>query len=145
MPSAGQVFTLCNIAVLPAWLLLAVLPGWRWTRVIAAYLTPSLLAILYIVLMLVRFDSNVGGFGSIDEVSQMFQNPWLLLAWWVHYLVFDLFVGAWQVRDAQRLGIRHGLVIPCLALTFVAGPAGLLVYFALRAFLIRRWPGVEPG
>jgi len=30
----------------------------------------------------------------------------VLLAGWTHYLAFDLFIGGWEVRDAQRRGIR---------------------------------------
>jgi hypothetical protein len=62
----------------------------------------------------------------------LFQNKWLLLAGWIHYLAFDLFIGSWQVRDAAKQGISHWLVIPCLALTFMFGPIGLLLYFLLR-------------
>ena len=51
---------------------------------------------------------------------------------WIHYLAFDLFVGAWEVRDAQARGIHHLLVIPCLFLTLMAGPGGLLLYWAIR-------------
>ena len=57
-----------------------------------------------------------------------------LLAGWVHYLVFDLFVGSWEVSDARRLGIPHLFVVPCLILTFLLGPCGLLLYLAVRSF-----------
>ena len=55
----------------------------------------------------------------------------------MHYLVFDLFIGAWQTRDAARHGIPHGLVVPCLVLTFLLGPIGLLLYLALRTWRTR--------
>jgi hypothetical protein len=57
------------------------------------------------------------------------------LAGWIHYLAFDLFVGAWEVRDAQRQGIHHLLVIPCLLATLMAGPAGLALYWLLRVLV----------
>jgi hypothetical protein len=60
-----------------------------------------------------------------------------MLAGWVHYLAFDLFIGAWQVRDAQRRGIKHLWVVPCLLTTLVFGPAGLLLYFIMRYSLTR--------
>ncbi len=47
-------------------------------------------------------------------------------------LVFDLFVGAWEVRDAQRRGIAHGFVVPCLVFTLMLGPIGLFLYLVLR-------------
>ncbi len=61
-----------------------------------------------------------------------FTSPVLATAGWVHYLVFDLFIGAWQVRDAGRRGLSHLAVIPCLIVTLLFGPAGLLCYLALR-------------
>jgi len=141
--SPGQLFLLCNLAVLPAWGLLVVAPKWRWTRAIAAYFTPAGLALLYLVLMVTHFEPRGGGFGSIDQLADTFRNPWLLLAGWLHYLAVDLFVGAWQVRDAQRLGIRHAFVIPCLALTFVVAPLGLVVYLGVRYAFWRRLPPPE--
>lgn len=59
----------------------------------------------------------------------------MLLAGWLHFLAFDLFVGAWQVRTARRDALPRLLVVPCLALTFLFGPAGLLAFLALRAAL----------
>jgi hypothetical protein len=74
-----------------------------------------------------------GGFGSLDDVARLFRTPQLLLAGWLHYLAFDLFVGAWEVRTARRDGIPFPFIIPCLALTFLFGPAGYLVFTAVRA------------
>lgn len=51
-----------------------------------------------------------------------------------HYLAFDVFIGGWAVRDAQQRGISQLLVVPALVLKFLLGPAGLLLYLA-----IRRW------
>jgi hypothetical protein len=74
-----------------------------------------------------------GGFGTLDEVAALFRSPGNLLAGWLHYLAFDLFVGRWIVDDAlSRAGPRWP-VLPCLALTFLFGPVGLLLHFALRA------------
>jgi hypothetical protein len=67
------------------------------------------------------------------------RGRWALLAGWTHYLAFDLFIGGWEVRDAQRRGISHLLVVPALILTFLVGPAGLLLYLAIRRLV--PWPG----
>jgi hypothetical protein len=58
-------------------------------------------------------------------------------------LIFDLFVGAWQVRDAARRGVRHVLVVPCLVLTLMLGPLGLIAYLTLRAITARTLTLVE--
>jgi ABA DEFICIENT 4-like len=144
--SPEQLFSLCGMLVLPGWLLLVVLPGWKWTtRLICPVVIPLLLALVYLWLVATTFGRTPGGFGSLAEVSQLFQNRWVLLAGWIHYLAFDLFVGAWEVRDARRVGVRHLLVVPCLVLTFLFGPVGLLLYFALRAALGRRLTVGEEG
>ena len=63
----------------------------------------------------------------------------MLLAGWLHYLAFDLFVGSWEVRDSRRVGVHHLLVIPCLFLTLMMGPVGLLAYLVLRLAIGRQW------
>ncbi len=134
--SNETLFSLCSNAVMPGWLLLIILPRWKWTaRLITAVIIPALLGLVYLYLILTEFGKSEGGFGSLAQVQQLFANPAALLAGWIHYLAFDLFIGSWEVRDAQRWGISHWLVIPCLVLTFLFGPIGLLLYFALRAGL----------
>jgi hypothetical protein len=81
------------------------------------------------------FAGSTGGFSSLSAVAALFADPWLLLAGWIHYLAFDLIVGGWEVRDARRRSISHGLVVPCLFLTFMFGPAGWLAYMTVRKVL----------
>jgi hypothetical protein len=137
--SPERIFSLCGALVLPGWLLLVFLPRWRWTaRLVCPVLIPLPLAILYLWIVATTFVQTEGGFGSLAEVSLLFRNEWALLAGWIHYLAFDLFIGSWEVRDARRVGLHHLLVVPCLVLTFLFGPVGLLLYFILRASLRRR-------
>jgi hypothetical protein len=72
-------------------------------------------------------------FDSLQGVRLLLSTPEALLAGWVHYLAFDLFAGSWQVEDAPAARIPHWALLPCLALTFVAGPVGLLLYFIIKA------------
>ena len=132
-----QVFSFANAAVLPAWLLLICLPRWQWTRRLVPTFFALPLAVLYLWILASKWGSG-GGFGSLADVQLLFESPWLLVGGWVHYLVFDLFIGAWEVRDSQRCGLPHWLVIPALFLTFMLGPIGLLAYWGLRAGLRRR-------
>jgi hypothetical protein len=78
-----------------------------------------------------------GGFSSLSGVMTLFTSPHFALVGWVHYLAFDLFIGAWEVRDARRRLISHWFVVPCLVLTLMLGPVGLLAYLGLR-FVLRR-------
>lgn len=135
--TAEGAFSLANIVALVGWVVLVCFPRRRWAApLVGGAVLPALFAVAYVGLLASGIGSSDGGFSTLAAVARLFADPWLLLAGWVHYLAFDLFVGAWQVRDAGRNGIRHRWVIPCLVLTFLAGPAGLLAYLVLRT--IRR-------
>ncbi|HNK59325.1 MAG TPA: ABA4-like family protein, partial [Leptospiraceae bacterium] len=77
-----------------------------------------------------------GGFSTLDGVASLFKNKNALLAGWVHYLVFDLFVGTWEWRDSIQNNISHFILVPCLFLTLMFGPAGFLIYYLIRLFLV---------
>ena len=130
-------FLICNNGVLPAWLLLALAPNWRWTQwIVHAIWIPGLLGFAYLWAMLsAGTPPEGGGFGSLAGVMLLLSSPHAALAGWIHYLAFDLFVGAWESRDARRLGISPLLVVPCLFFTLMAGPVGLLLYGILRLSL----------
>jgi hypothetical protein len=78
------------------------------------------------------FGRTPGGFSTLAAVALLFTSPWVLLAGWIHYLAFDLLIGTWEARDARERGVRHLLLIPCLVLTFLFGPAGWLLYRGVR-------------
>lgn len=125
-------FTICNNVAVIGWILLIFAPRWKWTtRLVLAGAVPLLLALVYLFLIVTNIGHAEGGFGSLAGVAQLFRNEKILLAGWVHYLVFDLFVGAWEVRDAQKLKLNHLLIVPCLLLTFLFGPIGFLLYHAV--------------
>lgn len=142
---AELLFVMCNRAVIPAWLLLAIAPNWIWTRRLIFHVwIPALLAVCYIYAFISGQPSpEEGNFTSLSGVIILFQEPYLALAGWIHYLAFDLFVGAWIVRDGQRHQIHHLLLVPCLFFTLMFGPAGLLMYFILRAVMRRHFSTVE--
>ena len=131
--SPDLAFRAGNLLALAGWIALALSPpSRRWTpRVwqLTGLGLPLLLALGYVALLLGHWGP--GGFGSLAEVWQWFERPGLLAAGWLHYLAFDLFVGTWIARDAAQRGLAHAAVLPCLALTFMFGPAGLLAYAAL--------------
>lgn len=142
--SLETLFAIANFGVLPAWALLALAPGWVFTdRLVHAVWIPLLLGLLYATLLVVAEPPEGASFGSLAGVMAFFTSPVAALAGWVHYLVFDLFVGAWEVRDARRLGVHHGLVVVCLAVTLMAGPAGLLLYLVIRLARTRSTTLVE--
>jgi hypothetical protein len=130
-------YTIINLSVMPAWLLLAILPRAPITQeLVHSGLYPLVLGVFYIVVMVMTLffgmGAEGGGFSSAAGVSQLFSHPLGILVGWSHYLVFDLFVGAWQARDAQRRGVPHLALVPCLFFTLMLGPVGLLLYLVVR-------------
>jgi len=137
--SPDQLFQLSSTFVLPGWLALAFAPfAPRLADLLATILVPLLLSLVYAGLVLAFWAGASGGLGSLTQVMQLFDQPEIALAGWVHYLAFDLFVGAWIVRTARVEDINHLFVLPCLVLTFLFGPAGFLAFSALRVTLTGR-------
>ena len=143
MPEPSQVFALANGLALLAWVALiaalfaAPVRERVWTG--TAVLIPMLLGLAYIALIVDGFgEAEGGGFGSIAEVRALFASDAALTAGWLHYLAFDLFVGTWISREGLTASLPRLLLVPCLVLTFLFGPAGLLLFYALRLALGRR-------
>ncbi|HBE82524.1 MAG: DUF4281 domain-containing protein [Blastocatellia bacterium] len=137
--NAETIFSVANTTALFSWILIAAAPKWKFTRVVVVSgAIPILLSAAYLVLVVTFFGSAEGGFGSLADVMKLFTNEWAVLAGWIHYLAFDLFVGIWEVRDAEEQGISHWFLIPCLFFTFMLGPIGLLMYTGLRFALKKR-------
>ena len=134
----AELFSVAGMVPVPGWLLLVAVPRWRYTLPIVRFGLVVALAALYVWLIVNHLGDGPGNFNSLDGVAQLFGNRSALLAGWVHYLAFDLFIGAWIVEDSQRQNISRWLVLPTLPLTFLLGPSGLLLYLALRGAMSRR-------
>lgn len=137
MPPADTLFALANPLPLPAWLMLLAAPRWRYTLPIVRLVLVPLLALAYALLIATAFGGSDGNFNSLDGVRRLFTNPYNLLAGWIHYLAFDLFVGAWIVEDAIARDVPWWARAIPLPLTLMFGPAGLLLYLALRQLTAR--------
>lgn len=104
-----------------------------------------LFAAAYFIILSRFFDpSGFSKFSTLEGLASLQGSSWLLVAGWLHYLAFDLFVGTWEVRTARDDGIPHLAIVPSLFLTFMAGPAGLLLFIITR-YLFRRRLAVEPA
>lgn len=137
--SPDALFQLANPLAMLGWVALLGAPlAPRLVQWVSGATIPLLLSLAYAGLVLAFWSQAPGGFGSLPEVQALFTHPHIALAGWVHYLAFDLFLGAWEVRTARAEGIPHWAVIPCLILTFLFGPAGLLAFAILRFTLVRK-------
>lgn len=105
----------------------------------AQFAVPAILAVAYVLLIRAGFsEAQGGGYGSIEEIRALFASDSALVAGWFHYLAFDLFIGCWIVRDGLERKLHPLLILPCLPLTFLFGPAGLLLFLIIRLALHRR-------
>ncbi|MEL7098815.1 MAG: ABA4-like family protein [Pseudomonadota bacterium] len=126
-------FSIAGLTAMIGWLALLVSPYMPvWSNRIAGWLIPSVLAAGYVTLALSHPPAQ-GGFDTLASVAELFAQPAVLLAGWVHFLAFDLVVGAWICRSARSAHVPFWMVLPCLPLTFLFGPAGFALYAGIRA------------
>jgi len=137
MKALSTLFTVSGYIALLGWLILIAYPwlgqGLNVVFAIVVFLLCSIYA--YLICFGKHHDEGQkvhGHFWSLRGVMGLFKSPRAVLAGWVHYLAFDLMVGIYIVSDAARFDISHWLLIPCLILTLLFGPIGLLVYLILR-------------
>jgi Domain of unknown function (DUF4281) len=140
-------FSLTGPLVLAAWagliLSLFVKPVRAIAWPAAQFGVPAILAALYVPLLWAGFgEAQGGGYGSIEEIRALFASDSALVAGWFHYLAFDLFVGSWIVREGIDRNVPRLLILLCLPLTFLFGPAGLLLFLLVRVG-VRRVPVAE--
>lgn len=129
------VFRIANLFTLAGWLVLIVgiVANRAWLRgKLAGIYWPVILSVGYVAALYAGLGTTGGGFSTLSGVRQFFSGDWTLLAGWVHYLAFDLFVGAWIAGEAERAGVSRWFLIPVLPLTFLFGPAGLLFFYILK-------------
>lgn len=134
-------FSITTIAAMLGWVALLASPfGPKWSDRVAGVVLPVLLSAAYLVLM-VTLWSDDGGYGDLAGVTALFAKPEGVLVAWIHFLAFDLFVGAWICRQARKDAIRFWFVIPCLVMAFLFGPVGYLMFSGLRAVTTRQTTG----
>lgn len=128
------IFSVVNAAALWSWVALIVGPRRPWLlRALGSGVVLGLCGVYAVLIQVFFFGVEGGGFFSLPAVQRLFESPAVALAGWVHYLVFDLFVGLTIARQADALGITRWLQAPILVVTFMFGPIGWLSFALLRA------------
>jgi hypothetical protein len=129
-----QLFGLCNNLALLSWVALFIFYKKKGLFPALFSIVIVMLALLYSFFIFKGFDPSIfESFGSLAGVMALFTNPEAVMAGWIHYLAFDLFVGMWEAHDSIKHGISRWLLLPCLLFTFMFGPFGLLLYFIVRS------------
>lgn len=142
MRALNRIFQLANTLALIGWVILFVAPSWAASNPVFILAPAALLAIIYGYTLFFggRYDEQgkprKGNFFNFRGVLKLFESRSAVLAGWIHFLAFDLMVGLMIVMDSTQHGINYWLVLPCLVLTLMLGPLGLLAYLALRFAVI---------
>lgn len=137
----GTVFSICNTIAMVGWLLLIIVsPFWFDVDKMLIGIIITLLAVVYTWLIVQGFrPGDFEKFSTLNGVMDLFTNRTAVTAGWVHYLAFDLMTGTWIKKNAEKYGISHLLIIPCLLFTFLLGPVGLLLYLIIRMLKTKQY------
>ena len=106
-----------SLLVLPFWLLIILLPSWRFTeRVVRSPWIAAPAALLYAVLVLPRLPEVLGAVANpeLGGVSALLGSPAGATIGWVHFLAFDLFVARWAYLDSRERGVNPLVMAPVL-------------------------------
>ena len=130
-------FRLLNFGILPPWMLMIFVPEWKGTKwMVDRKLPVYILAVAYLILLLEHLMTAPEGSGvdfmSLTSIQNAFMQDKVMLVGWIHYLAFDLFVGMWELKDAQKNQLPHYWLVPCLFFTMMYGPVGLILYWVFR-------------
>lgn len=132
-------FTITNVLAMAAWVILIGLPRKPLAHSAVLYLGTGLLCLIYTACFAAVLTgavsqglSSEGDLMSVEGVRAFFSTDAGVLIGWTHYLAFDLFTGLWIARDADAKGFSRLFQIPFLAMTYVAGPVGLLGWLIVR-------------
>lgn len=138
----NSLFGIANIWAMIFWAIMVLLPRKPLALSAVFYAGVGLLCLAYALLLGLLLGGVVApgatgegaasGFTSIEGVRGIFMSDGGVTVGWIHYLAFDMFVGLWIARDADQKQFSRLVQAPVLLLTFMAGPAGLLVWMAIR-------------
>lgn len=129
--TAATLFLIFNLFALIGWMIMIAgvfFPRPFLTIKITQNWLPILFSASYGALIVFFYDQAEGGFGTLGDVQKLFSDPWIMLAGWLHYLAFDMFVGTYIARHTLELGLARWPLVILLPLTFLFGPIGYLAF-----------------
>jgi Domain of unknown function (DUF4281) len=134
--TAPGLFSIFNMLAMAGWIILALGVAMKreWLRdAVAGTYIPVAISATYAVLIVFFFGAAEGGFDTLENVQKLFTSPWVALAGWIHYLAFDLFMGARIARGFAEQGLPRWPLVFLLPLTFLFGPMGYLAFEIIKA------------
>jgi len=138
--SPAEIFSAANSLAMLGWLLYVLAPRWKWTPRIVIGVIVMILSACYVYFIASAIQpDDFASFGSLEGVMQLFTKDVAVLGGWLHYLAFDLMVGWFILSHSQKHGVPHLLIVPCLLLTFMLGPTGLLLYWIIKTIRTKQY------
>ena len=140
-----NIYLWANFGVLPFWLLLIIIPNSKITQLfVNSIVLPLILSTVYvyIIYQTTLLDESMFDifklYLSLDNLYTVFATESFLLAFWIHFLVLNLFLGSWVSRDGVKYNMSRKFVAIPLILIYLTGPFGLVLYWLLRIFYAKR-------
>jgi hypothetical protein len=134
------IFSIANSFALISWIVLLIFPFRPITIKLLLGISVALLCAVYAFLVFQALaPTDFEKFSTLEGVSSLMSVPGAALVGWIHYLAFDLMTGLFIAHNAAKHGIKHAFIIPCLLLTFMLGPVGLLLYLIIRWAITKNW------
>ena len=134
-------FSLSNILTMPFWLLMILLPTWRWTeRLMQSVWTVAPAALAYVILVLPGMLSLLPLLANpqLGTIAALLGTPAGATIGWIHFLAFDLFVGRWAYLDSRQRRLHPVLASITLFFILMFGPLGFILYLITRSLFARQ-------
>ncbi len=134
-----------NFGVLPFWALMLALPHSKITQILVnSIIIPLILAVayVYVIYIAILTDEPILDifklYFNLDNLYTIFATENFLLAFWIHFLALNLFLGSWVSRDGVKYNIPKKLVALPMIVIYFTGPLGLVMYWFFRIFYSKK-------
>ena len=140
-----NIYLWANFSILPLWLMLMIIPNSKFTQFfVNSIIVPLILSATYtyIIYQAILIDEPIFDFFklylSLDNLYTLFATESFLIAFWLHFLSLNLFLGSWISRDAVKYNMSKTIVFLPLILIYFSGPVGLVIYWLIRVFYAKK-------
>ena len=140
-----NIYLWTNFGVLPFWAMLILIPNSRLTQIfVNSVILPLILATAYVyviyqtILLEENFFETFKLYLSFDNLYTILAVESFLLAFWLHFIALNLFLGSWVSRDGVKYSIPKSVVSVPLILIYFFGPLGLVIYWMVRIFYSKK-------
>ena len=140
-----NIYLWTNFGVLPFWFLLVLIPNSKITQLFVNSIILFLILVIayvYVFYLAILLDEPIFDilklYLSLDNLYTIFATENFLLAFWIHFLALNLFLGSWISRDGIKYNMPRKLVAIPLITVYFTGPLGLILHWLFRVFYAKK-------